>query len=91
MQAGWFGSRVEYTKVNGGRHIAAQHAGADIAIRTIYHPTIWPLRVTVMDSKVFLASGAASLFFCCTAMCQAPCILTFRNVLAKKNAGIRAV
>lgn len=26
--------------------------GADIAVRTVYHPTVWPLRVTVLDDKV---------------------------------------
>eukprot|EP00123_Amoebidium_parasiticum_P011220 comp20583_c0_seq1/m.26505 comp20583_c0_seq1/g.26505 ORF comp20583_c0_seq1/g.26505 comp20583_c0_seq1/m.26505 type:complete len:435 (-) comp20583_c0_seq1:213-1517(-) len=49
-KAGWFASHVEYTKVSGGRHIAAQHAGADICIRTIYHPDKWPLRLTVLDA-----------------------------------------
>ena len=38
--------------MTGGRHIASQHAGANIAIRTIYNPTLWPLRVTVLDQAV---------------------------------------
>eukprot|EP01134_Creolimax_fragrantissima_P001662 CFRG1662T1 len=49
-KAGWFGSRIEYTKSSGGRHIAAQHCGADLCIRTVYHPEIWPLRVSALDS-----------------------------------------
>ncbi|KNC85331.1 hypothetical protein SARC_02478 [Sphaeroforma arctica JP610] len=52
-KAGWFGSRIEYTKNSGGRHIAAQHCGADLCIRTIYHPEIWTLRVSVLDSEGF--------------------------------------
>jgi len=46
-KCGWFGSRVEYTKKTGGRHIVLQHIGVDIAIRTVYHPTTWPLRVFI--------------------------------------------
>jgi len=46
----FFASFLEYTKNNGGRQIVLQHIGADIAIRTVYHPTVWPLRVTVYDS-----------------------------------------
>ena len=48
-KSGWFGSRVEYNKLSGGRHIAVQHAGADLCIRTIYHPETWPLRIDVFD------------------------------------------
>jgi len=50
-KCGWFSSYVEYTKNNGGRPIVLQHVGADIAIRTVYHPTVWPLRVTVYDKS----------------------------------------
>eukprot|EP01124_Arcella_intermedia_P011707 TRINITY_DN1812_c0_g1_i1.p1 TRINITY_DN1812_c0_g1~~TRINITY_DN1812_c0_g1_i1.p1 ORF type:complete len:455 (+),score=86.39 TRINITY_DN1812_c0_g1_i1:39-1403(+) len=46
-KTGWFASIVEYTKNNGGRNIVLQHIGADIAIRTVYHPTVWPLRVSI--------------------------------------------
>lgn len=49
-KCGFIVSRVEHTKVAGGRHIAIQHAGADLAVRTIYHPATWPLRITVLDS-----------------------------------------
>ena len=48
-KSGWFGSRVEYDKTSGGRRIAVQHAGADLCIRTIYHPEVWPLRIDVFD------------------------------------------
>jgi len=44
-------SRVEYTKLAGGRHIAVIQFGADLAVRTIYHPDKWPLRVSVLDSS----------------------------------------
>ncbi len=39
-------TRVEYTKVSGGRHIAATHAGAQILTRTTLLPEPWPLRTT---------------------------------------------
>lgn len=48
-KAGVLMSRVEYTKVNGGRRIIQQHIGADLAVRTVWRPTDWPLRVDVYD------------------------------------------
>lgn len=39
-------TRVEYTKVMGGRHIATTHAGAQIITRTAFLPQSWPIRVT---------------------------------------------
>eukprot|EP00124_Ichthyophonus_hoferi_P005076 Ihof_evm1s660 gene=Ihof_evmTU1s660 len=50
-KTGWFASRVEYTKMAGGRHIAAQHAGADLCVRTVYAPDTWPVRVTVLNNR----------------------------------------
>eukprot|EP01065_Artemidia_motanka_P009635 TRINITY_DN14960_c0_g1_i1.p1 TRINITY_DN14960_c0_g1~~TRINITY_DN14960_c0_g1_i1.p1 ORF type:complete len:424 (+),score=70.57 TRINITY_DN14960_c0_g1_i1:65-1336(+) len=40
-------SRIEYTKEAGGRRIVTQHAGVDLAIRTVWAPKEWPLRVNV--------------------------------------------
>ncbi len=42
-------TRVESTKVVGGRPIAVCHAGAQVAARTIFMPNAWPLRVSVLD------------------------------------------
>ena len=70
-QAGFALSRIEFTKVSGGRHIALQHvgtysaaprgqvwgltlstaAGADLMVRTVYHPDSWPLRMDVYDKE----------------------------------------
>jgi diaminopimelate decarboxylase len=47
-KAGFFLSRIEYTKETGGRPILIQNVGADIAIRTVYLPKQWPLRVTLV-------------------------------------------
>eukprot|EP01133_Synstelium_polycarpum_P019471 gene19471-23322_t len=44
-------STVEYTKQSGGRDIAVIHAGANLYIRTIYHPNLWKLRVTLFDGQ----------------------------------------
>lgn len=44
-------TRVEYTKSAGGRHIAATHAGSQLAIRTALAPNDWPLAFTVLDSS----------------------------------------
>jgi diaminopimelate decarboxylase len=43
-------SRVEYTKRAGPRYVALQHAGADLFLRSVYHPETWPLRITVCDA-----------------------------------------
>lgn len=45
---GFIASRVEYVKQAGGRRVLLQHAGADIAVRTVYKPEVWPLRVTAL-------------------------------------------
>lgn len=57
--AGWIASRVEYTKIAGGRRIAVIHAGADLLVRTAYLPDTWRHRVTVHDASGRLKSGAA--------------------------------
>eukprot|EP00760_Papus_ankaliazontas_P033754 PhM_4_TR6721/c0_g1_i1/m.68583/K01586/lysA; diaminopimelate decarboxylase len=44
-KAGIMISRIEYTKQTGGRHIIVQHAGSDVALRTVWAPTTFPLRV----------------------------------------------
>ncbi|MGH3311015.1 MAG: diaminopimelate decarboxylase [Streptomyces sp.] len=44
-------ARVEYAKSAGGRPIAVTHAGAQLAVRTVFTPDAWPLRVAAYDSK----------------------------------------
>ncbi|MEV0280926.1 diaminopimelate decarboxylase [Streptomyces sp. NPDC050610] len=44
-------ARVEYAKSAGGRAIAVTHAGAQVAMRTVYAPQSWPLRVAAFDEK----------------------------------------
>lgn len=56
-KAGWFASRVEYTKTAGGRRIAIIHAGADLFVRAAYLPEQWRHRVTVHDPSGALKSG----------------------------------
>lgn len=50
-KAGTVLARVEYAKSAGGRPIAVTHAGAQIAVRTVFAPDAWPLRVAPYDSK----------------------------------------
>ncbi|GAB3166990.1 diaminopimelate decarboxylase [Amycolatopsis stemonae] len=47
---GFLVSRVEYTKVAGGRPIAVTHAGAQVAARTVLQPEHWPLRLTALGA-----------------------------------------
>ncbi|GAA4830987.1 diaminopimelate decarboxylase [Kitasatospora terrestris] len=47
---GFLASRVEYTKVSGGRAVALTHAGVQVAARTVFLPESWPLRVLPYDA-----------------------------------------
>jgi diaminopimelate decarboxylase len=49
-KAGTTVTRVEYTKVTGGRPIAVTHAGVQVATRTVFAPDAWPLRIDVYDA-----------------------------------------
>ncbi|MBB5939415.1 diaminopimelate decarboxylase [Streptomyces zagrosensis] len=42
---GFMAAYVEYTKSSGGRSIAITHAGAQVAVRTVFMPDSWPLRI----------------------------------------------
>jgi diaminopimelate decarboxylase len=44
-------ARVEYAKSAGGRPIAVTHAGAQVAVRTVFAPEAWPIRVQALDAK----------------------------------------
>jgi len=54
---GFIASRIEYTKMSGGRPIAISHAGAQVATRTVFMPEHWKLRLSVFDSSGRLKSG----------------------------------
>lgn len=44
-------ARVEYAKRAGGRAVAVTHAGVQVAVRTVYAPRAWPLRIRAYDAK----------------------------------------
>jgi diaminopimelate decarboxylase len=50
-KAGTVLARVEYAKSAGGRPIAVTHAGAQLAVRTVFTPDAWPIRVAPYDSE----------------------------------------
>ncbi|MFE9838457.1 diaminopimelate decarboxylase [Streptomyces sp. NPDC005551] len=50
-------ARVEYTKSAGGRSVAVTHAGVQIAVRTVYAPASWPLRIAAHDAEGRPKSG----------------------------------
>lgn len=50
-KAGMVLARVEYVKEAGGRAIAVTHAGAQTAVRTVFVPESWPLRVEAYDAE----------------------------------------
>ncbi|GGO50923.1 diaminopimelate decarboxylase [Streptomyces daqingensis] len=58
-KAGTVLARVEYAKSAGGRPIAVTHAGAQIAVRTVFTPDAWPLRVAAYDAKGLPKKGGA--------------------------------
>jgi len=57
---GFIVSRVEYTKVSGGRNIATIHTGSDLFIRTVWTPSKWALRVSLLSSFGLLKSFSSS-------------------------------
>ncbi|KPA75980.1 putative bacterial-type diaminopimelate decarboxylase [Leptomonas pyrrhocoris] len=59
-KAGVLISRVEYVKQSGGRQILLQHIGADLAVRTVWQPEKWPLRVFVYDMDGHRKPGASA-------------------------------
>jgi diaminopimelate decarboxylase len=59
-KAGVLISRVEYVKQSGGRQIILQHIGADLAVRTVWQPEKWPLRVFVYDKDGHRKPGASA-------------------------------
>ncbi|RLL67206.1 diaminopimelate decarboxylase [Streptomyces sp. Z26] len=50
-RAGTVLARVEYAKSAGGRPVAVTHAGAQVAVRTVFAPEAWPLRVRAYDGR----------------------------------------
>ncbi|MET8981961.1 diaminopimelate decarboxylase [Streptomyces sp. NPDC004539] len=50
-------ARVEYAKSAGGRRIAVTHAGVQVAARTVYMPSAWPLRIAAYDAKGRVKGG----------------------------------
>lgn len=54
---GFTAACVEYTKTSGGRPIAITHAGAQVATRTVFMTSSWPLRVTAHGPDGSLKEG----------------------------------
>jgi diaminopimelate decarboxylase len=50
-KAGMAMCRVEYTKQCGGHDFATVLSGADMFVRTVYAPALWPLRCEVVDAR----------------------------------------
>jgi len=47
QKAGWLLSKVEYTKMAGGRKIVTIHAGSNMFLRTAYLPKTWVHQMTI--------------------------------------------
>ncbi len=56
-KSGFIASRIEYTKVSGGRHIAISHAGAQVATRTVFMPEYWKIRISAFGPDGLAKSG----------------------------------
>lgn len=61
QKAGWVATKVEGTKVAGGRRIAVTHVGADLFVRTAYLPSKWKHRITVCDPSGAPRGGVREL------------------------------
>ena len=49
--AGWFVSRIEYTKVAGGVLVGITHAGGNMFVREVYMRDVWYHPITVYDKS----------------------------------------
>ncbi|MQY16616.1 Diaminopimelate decarboxylase [Streptomyces sp. RB5] len=58
-KAGLVLARVEYAKSAGGRPIAVTHAGVQVAVRTVFAPDSWPVRVAAYDGSGAPKTGEA--------------------------------
>lgn len=56
---GFMVTKVEYTKVSGGRPIAITHAGAQVAARTVFMPEHWKIRLSAFDREGAPRTGKA--------------------------------
>jgi diaminopimelate decarboxylase len=54
---GFMISRVEYTKAVGGSRIAITHAGAQVAVRTVFRPDEWPIRISALTPRGTAKTG----------------------------------
>ncbi|MCZ9883179.1 type III PLP-dependent enzyme domain-containing protein [Arthrobacter sp. B2a2-09] len=54
---GFIAAHVEYTKEAGGQRIAITHAGAQVAMRTVFLPEVWPVRVVAHDGSGRIKGG----------------------------------
>jgi diaminopimelate decarboxylase len=80
-------SRVEYTKISGGRHIATIHAGAQVATRTIFMPDSWPLRLSAFDANGEVKTGLSVEQDIAGPCCFAGDVVAHRRNMVKLEGG----
>lgn len=89
---GFIAAYVEYTKEVGGRHIAITHAGAQVATRTVFMPSAWPLRVAAFDgSGVAKATASATTQDVAGPCCFAGDLVAQNRLLPRLDPGDIAV
>ncbi len=86
-KAGTILARVEYTKSAGGRRIAVTHAGAQVAVRTVFAPESWPLRVAVYDAGGRPKTAGRVPQDVAGPCCFAGDLITVNRVLPRLEAG----
>ena len=86
-KAGLILARVEYAKSAGGRPIAVTHAGAQVAVRTVFTPDAWPLRVAGYDAKGLPKQGPSVAQDVAGPCCFAGDLVARDRALPKLEAG----
>ena len=84
---GFIVSRIEYTKVSGGRRIALSHAGAQVATRTVFMPEHWKIRLSVFDSRGHAKAGNEELQDVAGPLCFAGDMIGTERLLAPIEPG----
>lgn len=90
QKAGWLLSKIEYTKMAGGRKIVTIHAGSNMFLRTAYLPKTWIHHVTIHHPDGTPKSGADGPSHVCDVagpLCFSGDLMAVERTLPVANSG----
>jgi diaminopimelate decarboxylase len=87
QKAGFIASRIEYTKIAGGRNIATVHCGSNMMLRTCYLPAQWAHEVCVLDSKGHVKVGGEKIYDIAGPLCFSSDVIANKRTLPAITPG----